>query len=190
MLASEPDSTISNRENSRKDPVARIQARASSQPLRRKRHEAAIQLRDRERNHPYTRPRITARDQNRNICSHWPRQEHRQELDAHDRRVSSSPSRISLRIHPPERSEVVLWAAEVRAIETVCVAQPVRHGRGERRQRNVREERVVEEGAFEDEVDQGVEGMPDEEESQRAGGAAAQCCEGEDVGGDDEREDE
>lgn len=190
MLASEPASTISNRKNSRKDPVARIQAWASSQPLWRKRHEPAIELRDRQRNHPYTRPRIPARDQNRNVRSHWPGQEHRQELDAHDRRVGASPSRISLRVHPPERSKVVLWAAEVRAIETVRVAQPVRRRRGERRQRNVREERVVEEGAFEDEVDQGIEGVPDEEESQRAGGAATQCGEGEDVSGDDEGEDE
>ena len=85
---------------------------------------------------------------------------------------------------------MVLWAAEVRAIETVRVAQPVRRGRGEGRQRHVREERVVEEGAFEDEMDQGVECVPDEEESQRAGGAVAQCGEREDVSGDDEGEDE
>ena len=85
---------------------------------------------------------------------------------------------------------MVLWAAEVRAIETVRVSQPVGRCRGEGRQRDVREERVVEEGAFEYEVDQGIKGVPDEEKAKRGGGVAAQGGQGEDIGGDDEDEDE
>lgn len=47
----------------------------------------------------------------------------------------------------------------------------------------VAEEAVVEIGAFEQEVDQGVEGMPDEEETDLGGGGAREEREGCEVGG-------
>ncbi len=56
------------------------------------------------------------------------------------------------------------------------------------RDSGVREEAVVEEGAFEAEVDQGVEGMPDEEDAEFGGCAAWEQTQGDDVGGEEEEE--
>ena len=47
----------------------------------------------------------------------------------------------------------------------------------------VGEETVVEEGAFEEEVDEGVEGVPDEDCAEGEGGGWGEEAEGEEVGG-------
>ena len=51
------------------------------------------------------------------------------------------------------------------------------------------EETVVEEGAFEDGVDQEIEGVPDEEDAETAGGAGCEDLSGEGVGGVEDHED-
>lgn len=56
------------------------------------------------------------------------------------------------------------------------------------RDSGVGEEAVVEEGAFETEVDQGVESVPDEEDAEFGGCAGGKEAEGEDVGGEEEQE--
>jgi len=53
---------------------------------------------------------------------------------------------------------------------------------------DVGEEAIVEEGAFETEVDQCVKSVPDEQDAEFGGCAGGEETEGEDVGGDEEEE--
>lgn len=84
--------------------------------------------------------------------------------------VSASPSPIGLRIDHPEAGEGVV-AAGLGPVGAARLAEVVVGGRGEGErvghggQRQPRVEAVVEEAALEAEVDEGVEGVPDEQEA-------------------------
>lgn len=84
--------------------------------------------------------------------------------------VSASPSPIGLRIDHPEAGERVV-AAGLGPVGAARLAEVVVGGRGEGErvghggQRQPRVEAVVEEAALEAEVDEGVEGVPDEQEA-------------------------
>ena len=93
--------------------------------------------------------------------------------------ISASPAPVSLGVDHPELSEEVI-AAGLRAVSATAVTEEVvgsgceGDGVGDGRQGQPGEEAVVEEATLEDEVDEGIEGVPDEQEAVRGPRRAVQ----------------
>lgn len=107
--------------------------------------------------------------------------------------ISTCPSLVRLGVDHPQLGKGVV-AGGLRAVGAVRVAEEVVGGRGEgegvldRRQRHPGEEAVVEKAALEAEVDQGVEGVPDEEAAVAGRGRGRQHRPGPGVGDGEDRD--
>ena len=186
------------------DRVVALQIGVAAQPLRRERHEAAIQLARREHRGQEPHARLQVRlelagrrrrrdlgDQVADVERRGPSQADGQHLERDDGQVGAAPAAVGFGVFLPQarhgRGRVEGPVAAVAAVEEVrdSAGAVARDGRvrevGRRgRQLGVGEEAVEEVGAFDEEVREEVVGVPEEEEAQFGGDGL-----GEDAGGEE-----
>ena len=144
----------------------------------------AVQLPRREHNHPEPHPTLTPPPLHVPLAPPHERRApereraadaHRQQLEADDAEVGPGPAAVRARVLAPQRGE---RPRAVRGAEdAVAPPEEVHAGREERARgrgvcRGVHAEAVPEEGALVEDVDEGVEEVPDEEHA-RFGAAVA-----------------
>lgn len=204
------------RVSSLKHKITRVQILASAQPLWDKGHPAPIQLSNSEDDNPDVDSGISSRDHDlgesqpqpslittpsslrspartyTDPSRHRPAHKDGQELETNNGGISLRPPRISPRIFPPQLRRPASAIPGPKAPNTAQAEKPPTDRRRMRPggiERRIVHERRPEKAALEDEVNQRIEGVPDEEEAQGGRRARVQREVGQEVGGDEEQDD-